>query len=452
MARVGLVVNLLYMSVFASSVVPVGGRASKVCDCPPGMIGSPCKSLKDTTRYLPPEEALAPCAPGANDRVFRVIEHAMLDRPCDPRHLILHQLPSAGLGAILMYIAYGVAKALQMSSVFDVPDKSLLLWANKTCGNGSPRCYLKPFSACTAVANKSGLGIKAKPPEGKGARVSIHVPPDLSSAGAGSFFEYHSQILRYIWRLNDPRAAEVQTIKRQIGWPKPHSQDHTYERDEVTNATVTKNISQLIIALHVRHGDACSAKGRVKMYGCPKLEEYMRAAGELRALYGVRNIFLATDDSGVVKGINDKLLYPGWNVMSSPINRDWYQPQAWRSWQAKTSHKRKRRNSDPAFKAGFVEQRIKHGDGDPSKLGAEALLEIDLLSSCDMFVGTLSSTLGRAAFEIMAARVGYIPPYVSLDKHGWFYAQGGCSEPVRRGSKVKCPTAGWIKGKTHGGA
>jgi len=51
-------------------------------------------------------------------------------------------------------------------------------------------------------------------------------------------------------------------------------------------------------------------------------------------------------------------------------------------------------------------------------------MDIELMSTCDYFVGTLSSTLGRAAFEIMTARLGHAPPFVSLDRHGWFYAQG----------------------------
>jgi len=88
-------------------------------------------------------------------------------------------------------------------------------------------------------------------------------------------------------------------------------------------------------------------------------------------------------------------------------------------------------------------------------------MDIELMSNCDYFVGTLSSTLGRAAFEIMTARLGHAPPFVSLDRHGWFYAQGGCTESgssrgcsAAGGNKNKgrsCPTGDWIHGKTRGG-
>ena len=77
---------------------------------------------------------------------------------------------------------------------------------------------------------------------------------------------------------------------------------------------------------------------------------------------------------------------------------------------------------------GFVEARIAAGDGDPDRLGAEAVTDLELLARGSFFIGTLGSNLGRAAFEIMAARLGYVPPYASVDGKGWKYGQSAYKE------------------------
>jgi len=64
----------------------------EVCGCAPGHIGTPCRPIADTTRYLPPPQyARAPCGPVHNttgrsvalDAAYAAIESAFLSQPCD---------------------------------------------------------------------------------------------------------------------------------------------------------------------------------------------------------------------------------------------------------------------------------------------------------------------------------------------------------------------------------
>jgi len=426
------------------------------CGCPRGQVGSPCAGLASTTRFLPPSHALAPCNPGAADRALDVITRAMAATvPCDdPKQAELHHLPFTGVGAIMMYVAYGVGLALQKGRTFSVPDRSMLGWAPASCGGGSPRCYLEPFSSCSigkatgtggaaggATGALGAAGRKPSGPEDKKTRRELWLTPAVVASGVDSFFAYHSQIMRYTWRLNTRWAAQAETVKRNAGWP------NAAEGNFTTGSTRTK-----IIAMHVRHGDACAAKRRTQMYGCPQLAHYMHVAFQMRARYGAATIYLATDDPKVETDIRDNTTYPGWTILSNPdVNREWYQPSAWHKYGRNHKGAGAKHRSDPQFQAGFVEKRLRAGDGDPERLGAEAVMDIELLSGCDMFIGTLSSTLGRTAFEVMAGRLGYVPPFASLDRHGWFYAQGKCREGGNE-TKVSCPKPTWISGKTHGGA
>jgi hypothetical protein len=48
-----------------------------------------------------------------------------------------------------------------------------------------------------------------------------------------------------------------------------------------------------------------------------------------------------------------------------------------------------------------------------------AAAELDLLSRCDAFVGTFSSSFSRLAYLLMVGRRGGLAPYVSLDGVTW---------------------------------
>lgn len=140
----------------------------------------------------------------------------------------------------------------------------------------------------------------------------------------------------------------------------------------------------------------------------------------------------------MVAEVSDAKTYPGWRVMVAPdVNRDWYTPRAWseskmnvngkegkKAKEAKEGKKSEREVVAARHTAeGFVERRLKAGDGDPQRVGTEAATEVELLAGCHAFVGTMKSNLGRVAFELMAARLGYVPPFTCVDRRGWYYGQ-----------------------------
>jgi hypothetical protein len=67
------------------------------------------------------------------------------------------------------------------------------------------------------------------------------------------------------------------------------------------------------------------------------------------------------DDHRVSIDIQDATRYPGWTVLTAPVDRDWYSPAT-----AKNA-RRGKKSSNPMYNAGFVEARLKAGDGDPGR-------------------------------------------------------------------------------------
>jgi hypothetical protein len=60
---------------------------------------------------------------------------------------------------------------------------------------------------------------------------------------------------------------------------------------------------------------------------------------------------------------------------------------------------------------------------DGFELGAEALVDMLLLSEASAFVGKFTSSFFRAALEIAGGRCQCVPPDVSLDS-SWCFGQG----------------------------
>ena len=55
----------------------------------------------------------------------------------------------------------------------------------------------------------------------------------------------------------------------------------------------------------------------------------------------------------------------------------------------------------------------------PTTTALATLAELDLLSRCDAFVGTFSSSFSRLAYLLMVGRRGGLAPYISLDGVTW---------------------------------
>ena len=47
--------------------------------------------------------------------------------------------------------------------------------------------------------------------------------------------------------------------------------------------------------------------------------------------------------------------------------------------------------------------------------GLDLITDLSLLTKCAYFIGQFTSNIARVSHMLMAARLGYIPPFVSLD-------------------------------------
>jgi len=167
---------------------------------------------------------------------------------------------------------------------------------------------------------------------------------------------YRSELLYYIMRPNEFTENLVREEKVALGM------DPSKE-------------SYLCLAMHVRSGDKRTE------YKVHSFLEYLAKAQWFNALYGIKDIFLVTDDHDVIE-------------------------------QAKT---------EPNFHIFWSRgTRSVGGSHEHSEVGHEVMVKVlkDVLiaSQCQLWVGTLSSNFGDIIWELMIARnFGVVPPYVSLD-------------------------------------
>ena len=71
------------------------------------------------------------------------------------------------------------------------------------------------------------------------------------------------------------------------------------------------------------------------------------------------------------------------------------------------------------------------------QLGADMLVDVELLSSCVAFVGAMSSNNFRLAVELAYARHGTHPPFISLDT-SWCWFGFGEFHIAGRKSRMYC--------------
>jgi len=92
-----------------------------------------------------------------------------------------------------------------------------------------------------------------------------------------------AQLTSWLMRPRPEWSARIRAIKNAIGFSHP------------------------IIGLHIRHGDACT-HGHLSNYRPPCLgvAEYVVVLREMQNKYGVRNVFVATDDTEVLQELRDK--------------------------------------------------------------------------------------------------------------------------------------------------
>ena len=381
------------------------GRKSSVCECRLGEVlqDGACSPVSDVVSYFPPPSEVrgAECPGWAEqaDRLGREIKGLQWDR-CTATTFAPSLLPPHGFGSTFMYAAYGLARGLAAGKAFDVVPGSFRLFARDDCG-GSFMCYFDPFSRCGEAAFKrweragrqrvnfkhtayGGAKVAKRMTQNDKRKRPLQVPGAYE--GAATMAWYHSELVAYLWRPKPEVRNMVEDIKRQIGYRHP------------------------IVGMHVRRGDACRDTERTPLSQCYELAAYMAHAQKMQDLYGVENIFLATDDPEVVREAEGK--YRGFRFIYAPIDREWYDAQP------KSAGAGPPPPPLPGLWRGGIEYRLDTGEGDPGKVGLEAVIDAELLGQADFFVGTLGSNLGRIAFELILSRKRRVVPFASLDI-GW---------------------------------
>mmetsp|Transcript_11660 Transcript_11660/g.14064 ORF Transcript_11660/g.14064 Transcript_11660/m.14064 type:complete len:459 (-) Transcript_11660:154-1530(-) len=198
-------------------------------------------------------------------------------------------------------------------------------------------------------------------------------------------FWYTSQLLHYmLGRPNRNFHGSLERVKQSSGFneaPRP------------------------MLSLHVRRGDSCdSYQEESKKRRCDSLSYYMKEAViPLAKKYGIKSIFLATDDADTIAQANH---YPQFTwVYVEEQDRSKVKKLKW-------------------------EANLKNGVMDNYGEAQAALTDLHLLSLGDAFVGKFTSNLDRIAYSMLVGRKQGLAPYVSLDSN-W------CSDWGRKTGRSK---------------
>jgi hypothetical protein len=137
-----------------------------------------------------------------------------------------------------------------------------------------------------------GGGVQAAAGGATTGAVEVDAPASRTNAPVISFFQYHSLLMRYTWRLTEGWREKADQLKRNMTWPTATVSDQTHPNAAAaadaaaahnqhqarrlkwltklgggaggggsSPNTGTNGFSSKVIAMHVRHGDACAAGG-----------------------------------------------------------------------------------------------------------------------------------------------------------------------------------------------
>ena len=265
-------------------------------------------------------------------------------------------------------------------------------------------CYFKPFQACSAaqVNRANAVVFKQRSLRDPG------VPQSLGDYCAGAAAAGQFDLDAGLCPGEDPKAKGYSIkYKRWFGQKLPNSwfekrwggmlyesvlMNKLWDPTPAYQAKLdafTKSVGvgqHPCIGIHVRRGDACTTNWRK----CHTFDEYMQVAIQMRRKYGLKHIYLATDDEKITSA-ESLAKYPGFEFMYQKMDRSIYSGKDQGTW---------------------VEHKME-------KLGRSAMhdvmKDIHATSRCDAFVGTFFAHIGRVVLELMIQRKGFVPPYVALD-------------------------------------
>jgi|AntAceMinimDraft_11_1070367.scaffolds.fasta_scaffold48389_1 hypothetical protein len=245
--------------------------------------------------------------------------------------------------------------------------------------SGDFECYVQPFSSCESAKKRAFARWRA--PFSKNNRCAIgRLCNDLSqfkmlpsgAFGKKGLFWLRSAMVMHVMRLTKETQAllALDQLKERIGFKGP------------------------IIGVHVRHGDACHTTLRKGM--CKGIGVYLPHLRTLSEKYGTRRVYIATDDAAVIKSLSSPTIAAEFDFiyvteMDARALMDGKQ---------------------------LIERRTdlyRDSSASGHTLMMSALVDLLLLTETDALVGHFLSNLSRLALEMMAAKKGYLPPYISMD-------------------------------------
>mmetsp|Transcript_13904 Transcript_13904/g.25736 ORF Transcript_13904/g.25736 Transcript_13904/m.25736 type:complete len:484 (+) Transcript_13904:36-1487(+) len=154
------------------------------------------------------------------------------------------------------------------------------------------------------------------------------------------------------------------------------------------------------ISMHIRRGDACERwKSKRGFHGVPRpcypTRMYLDAALEMKRLYGVCRILLATDSDEVISELKNDVDAAQFRITALSANRSLYKPLV-------------------KGQIGFIENReftLESHD----EIITSAIADVKFLGEGDFFIGNLASTISRLAYFLISASTGRVAPYSSMD-------------------------------------
>jgi len=340
-----------------------------------------CTDLCTDTRYLPDEQVLAQSVAKVQEEsaeVYKDMFESQFPQHADPWDVRPSASPMSGFGVTMVYAAHNLAKAFATGGIFTAPNGSMATWtSSKFCGDDrSLSCY---FLRVTNVSfrvvdddNKPAMLAAEREGTWSGVDGIMHDFSTPKYAHKGSFW-LQSHALSFIWRFNDRTRQYIESLRSGMNMKHP------------------------IIGIHVRRGDSFMAARWM-----PHFENFLREARAMKELYGVSNIFLATDDVETVEKCH---ALQDFECFSLPIDRKIYDVGA--------SQAPEHNPAESQYDM-WVERRIERGELDGSATALHAIAEIDTLSQCDYFIGRLDSAISRLAYMLMSASKGLTDDHLSV--------------------------------------
>jgi hypothetical protein len=366
-----------------------GSCQDDVCACHGDWIGETCShSLLQEATYMPEtdpaawegrcKQAVAWNA-GSRELVRRLTQLHRSDR-CSNQDMMLFESRMHGLGAQVHYLTECLTTAwIAGQGALVVPPFMGSVDCSSQNGGHSLlnelfACHLNPYAQCD-VASLDTTADVGQPEQGLG-RFDGGVSGGVSGGGLGDIdkgaFWWRSHLAWFLIQPSASLSASIRLVKASIGWSHAGGAGG-------------------VLGVHVRHGDACM-HAQISNFRpeCVPFSAYVERIKEMRRMYGVNKVFLATDDPAVV---DEARALEGFKVMSLDIDRamlsgDWFLE----------------------FRTQGQSSAIKSQD-----VTGSALLDLMLLSDCDYFIGSFASHLSRLAYELIVARLGFHPPYSSVD-------------------------------------